>query len=172
MTGAFSSAAPSLWNRLPDKASSKRHCFLSAAAEITFVFNFVIPSSPSPLSLPHVFLPYLSPPTPTPQPPQLPSPLLSGTSTWFSCVEPNCALRAYIAIDIVSTKYWCHALPPRRSVTKQNTAFLAQIQKSSCPRSEPWPAYIVYEVDWERTANVIKSENVHVNTKHEPQSFG
>ena len=31
---------------------SKRHCFFSAAAEITSVFNFVILSLPSPLSLP------------------------------------------------------------------------------------------------------------------------
>ena len=36
---------------------SKRYYFFSAAAEIPVVFSFVIPSSPFPLSLPHVVLP-------------------------------------------------------------------------------------------------------------------
>ena len=47
---------------------SKTHCILSAAAEITFVFNCLIPSSPSPLSLSHVFLLFLSPFPPPPPP--------------------------------------------------------------------------------------------------------
>ena len=48
---------------------SKRHCFFLAAAEIRFVFNFVIPSYRCPLSFPHVFLPLIS--ISTPPPPQI-----------------------------------------------------------------------------------------------------
>ena len=33
--------------------------------------------------------------------------------------------------------------PPQRPVSKQNTAFLPRIDKSSCPRSEPWSSYSV-----------------------------
>ena len=75
----------------------KSHCFLSAAAEITFVFNFVIPSSPCPHPLPHVFLPLLSylPPTPHPQ-----SSLPSATSMRFSCMESDCAIQVDIDVGI------------------------------------------------------------------------
>ena len=41
---------------------SRRHCFLSAAAEITFVFKFVIPSSPPPHLPPLIVIPH--PPSP------------------------------------------------------------------------------------------------------------
>ena len=85
------------------KASpNKRHCSLSAAAEITFVVNFVIPSTASPLSLPHVFLLLLSPPPPPHTHTHIhpfPSPLPSVTSIGFSCMESNCALQ--VDIDIV-----------------------------------------------------------------------
>ena len=46
-------------------SQSKRHCFFKATAEITFVFNFVIFSSPSPHPLPHVFLHLSSPVLPS-----------------------------------------------------------------------------------------------------------
>lgn len=52
-----------LWNNRYT-SQSKRHCFLLAGAEITFVFNSLISSSlsPSPCSLPHIPLLSSSPP--------------------------------------------------------------------------------------------------------------
>ena len=32
---------------------------------------------------------------------------------------------------------------PRRSITKQKTTFVPRIDRSSCPRSEPWSSYMV-----------------------------
>ena len=97
---SFGNAAPTQMEQAARQVSPcKRHCFLSTAAEISFGFNFVIPSPthPLPSSIPHVFLRLLwSPPPPY----FFSSSLANATSMWFSCMEPDCALQVDVDIDI------------------------------------------------------------------------
>ena len=77
---------------------SERHCFFSAVAEITFVFNFVTPSSPSnphpsPLRLPPLI------DFPPPPPPRFPSSLQKAMTMWFSRMESDGALRVDIEMN-------------------------------------------------------------------------